>query len=221
MTLSAGITGLDIEWWPGFMGEDVPKKAIPAGLKQAMSLLGSWRAHMNVLDHIIENNLQSTLILEDDAEWDYSIKTQMSQFATGIKLIQDQDQDPSTNSTTSPYGTGWDLLWPGHCKSGPSEAQQPIYFLENDITVPPTTHRHSRWAQPHVMPEVEKNTTRLIYRQKGGSCTFAYAVTQSGARKLVASLCNNVIPYDSAVSEVCAHRGGHIQPFDVSQCTRR
>ncbi|KXS93663.1 hypothetical protein AC579_10299 [Pseudocercospora musae] len=210
MTLSAGITGLDIEWWPGIMGEDVPKKAIPAGWKQAMSLLGSWRAHMNVLDHIIENHLQSALSLKMMLTGTIPSRLKCHR----VNLIQDQDQDSSTNSTRSPYGTGWDLLWPGHCKSGPSEAQQPIYFLENDITVPPTSHRHSRWAQPHVMPEVETNSTRLVYRQKGGSCTFAYAVTQAGARKLVASLRSNVIPYDSAVSEVCAHRGGHIQPFD-------
>lgn len=36
--------------------------------------LGIWRAHANVWRYIIENNIQSALIIEDDVDWDLHIK---------------------------------------------------------------------------------------------------------------------------------------------------
>lgn len=36
--------------------------------------LGIWRAHANVWRYIIDNNIQSALIIEDDVDWDVNIK---------------------------------------------------------------------------------------------------------------------------------------------------
>lgn len=36
--------------------------------------MGIWRAHANAWRHIIDNNLESALIIEDDVDWDVNIK---------------------------------------------------------------------------------------------------------------------------------------------------
>lgn len=93
---------------------------------------------------MVERNLTSALILEDDADWDVRIKEQLFDYAqTARALIQPLSNDhsiyadstypkpqdaaspgpaldfnrlPSTkNPNTSPYGDKWDVIWLGHC----------------------------------------------------------------------------------------------------------
>ena len=95
---------------------------------------------------MIEQNITSALILEDDADWDIRIKHQMTAFAKASRLLvqplsgtsdqfldpthprpkedekpQDFDirKDATSEPSTSPYGDidRWDLLWLGHCGS--------------------------------------------------------------------------------------------------------
>ena len=92
---------------------------------------------------IVEQNLTSALILEDDADWDIRIKSQMRDFARATRLLMQplsgttdkfldpthkghHDRGPSDidvrreitgEPTTSPYGDvdRWDVFWIGHC----------------------------------------------------------------------------------------------------------
>ena len=93
---------------------------------------------------MIEQNITSALILEDDADWDVRIKFQMRDFAKASRLLvqplsgtsgrfldptypqpkedqkpQDFDirKDATGEPSTSPYGDidRWDLFWLGHC----------------------------------------------------------------------------------------------------------
>lgn len=93
---------------------------------------------------MVQENIASALILEDDADWDIRIKNQMQDFARAAHLLvqpvsgtTDQYLDPTypqpsaeqlptdfdlgkesvTMPTTSPYGDldRWDMLWLGHC----------------------------------------------------------------------------------------------------------
>lgn len=95
------------------------------------------------MGRIVEQNITSALVLEDDADWDLRIKSQMHDFAKASRqLIQPlpgtsklldptfpqplQGQEPTNFnvrsediqvSHSSPYGDidRWDLLWVGHC----------------------------------------------------------------------------------------------------------
>lgn len=52
ISLSAALTGFDIEWVDGVRGEAIPDKAVPFGVdrKKLMETnLGSWRGHMNAI----------------------------------------------------------------------------------------------------------------------------------------------------------------------------
>ena len=92
----------------------------------------------------MEQNITSALVLEDDADWDLRIKSQMQDFARASRLLiqplpgtsdrfldktypQPSDGQKPENfevgkehvaePTTSPYGDidRWDLFWLGHC----------------------------------------------------------------------------------------------------------
>jgi len=93
---------------------------------------------------MVEQNIASALVLEDDADWDLRIKSQMQDFARASRLLvqpipgtSDRFLDPSypqpsndqqprnfevgkeqaAEPTSSPYGDidRWDLFWLGHC----------------------------------------------------------------------------------------------------------
>lgn len=93
---------------------------------------------------IVEQNITSALVLEDDIDWDIRIKSQMKDFARAARLLVQplphmpaQYLDPThpkpsadqgyqnfavnehatSDPTDSPYGdlSQWDLLWLGHC----------------------------------------------------------------------------------------------------------
>ncbi|KAF2209961.1 glycosyltransferase family 25 protein [Cercospora zeae-maydis SCOH1-5] len=145
MSLAAALTGLQVEYIDGQAGVDRARQP-PGGSEVEMpqGSFDSWRAHMDVMRRIVEDNIQSALVLEDDVDWDVRIKSQMQDFARGSQMLiqplqgtTDQYLDPTINgptdehehsdfavgdavieeSVTSPYGDldRWDLLWIGHC----------------------------------------------------------------------------------------------------------
>ncbi len=145
MSLAAALTGLQVEYVDGV--KNVSRDYLPPGGKEKHlhdGGLGAWRAHMNVMRKIVEQNLTSALVLEDDVDWDIRVKSQMQDFAKASRLLlqplpgtTDQFLDPSYPSPSpgqepqnfditkevtqvpcsSPYGDveRWDFLWVGHC----------------------------------------------------------------------------------------------------------
>jgi GR25 family glycosyltransferase involved in LPS biosynthesis len=146
MSLAAAFAGLQIEYVDGVT--NVSRDYLPPGGTEKHlhdGGLGAWRAHMNALRTIVERNLTSALVLEDDADWDVRIKSQMQDFASASRLLiqplsgtTDQFLDPSypvpspgqkplnfdirekmpiEPPFSSPYGDidRWDFLWVGHC----------------------------------------------------------------------------------------------------------
>lgn len=75
MALMAATTGLHFEFFPAVRAEQVPDKAMPPGAQGWLGgVRGSWRAHINALRSIVEQNLTSAVIFEDDLDWDVRIK---------------------------------------------------------------------------------------------------------------------------------------------------
>ncbi|KAF2205540.1 glycosyltransferase family 25 protein [Delitschia confertaspora ATCC 74209] len=146
LSLAASFSNIKLDWIPGVKGSEVLDLTMPldkgfAPPKEATK--GSWRAHLNAIHTIIDRNLSSALIMEDDMDWDLRIKDQLRDFALSSRaLIQPLFSNPSayrdpsfpnpaaeksiTNipfsflpdtipPTFSPYGDDWDVLWLGHC----------------------------------------------------------------------------------------------------------
>lgn len=130
---------------------------------------------------------------------------------------------------TSPYGDDWDVLWLGHCgvrrpESGlaqPWEAKgrkipRGYVHHEKDDTVPAIRHlEHFGDIDPKVgkLGHQFKNHTRIVHHALDGTCTFAYAVSQEGARKLLYEL--GVLRfddyYDIMLRSFCDGQPGHPQ----------
>lgn len=52
ISLTAALTGFQVEWVDGIKGESIPDKAVPFGVNRKKLMetnLGSWRGHMNAV----------------------------------------------------------------------------------------------------------------------------------------------------------------------------
>ncbi|KAF2756304.1 hypothetical protein EJ05DRAFT_511985 [Pseudovirgaria hyperparasitica] len=239
MSLAAVLTDLDIEYIDGVT--DVHEKARPpmgAGVDLDEPTLRALRAHVNTLRLIVENNITTALILEDDADWDIRIKEQMQSFAKASSLLlqplqgtTDQFVDPSypqpasnerpqnfeigshaiERPSTSPYGDidRWDVLWIGHCGCRFPEANDgntPLgrVVILNDTTVPEKQHIQMQFGNNDLTNEYP-NHTRVVSRARVNTCSLAYAVSQSSARRLLYEMGLNVIngPTDLTLRSIC------------------
>ena len=110
---------------------------------------------------MVRLNIQTALILEDDADWDVRIRDQLRDFALSVHaLTQPLSEDPSSYADStfpspkspdalpaselsfndlpstippkgSPYGDNWDFLWVGHCGM-----RLPSKSVENGAKIP-------------------------------------------------------------------------------------
>ncbi|KAI1371889.1 glycosyltransferase family 25 protein [Hypoxylon crocopeplum] len=215
IALTSSLTGFDVEWIDGVKGEAVPDKAVPFGAdrnKLWETNLGSWRGHMNAVRSIIEDGLESALIMEDDMDWDVRLKPQLERIAQGARaLLSSTSKTPS-----SPYGDDWDLMWLGHCgevfpetldenKEKPADDPGIQYMsrkfvIEKDLTVPPKD-RVTGLVDFKSHPEF----TRFLHITGAPICTFAYALSQRGARKVLFDLSVDHLtgPFDNALAGLC------------------
>lgn len=112
----------------------------------------------------------------------------------------DFDHFPSTiKPQDSPYGDNWDIIWAGHCgmrravvgmpepwASMAAQIPKGHIIHHNDTTVP-ERHYLEVYDNPghpgfrHDFPD----HTRVTHHAMDGICSLAYAVSQSGARKLL------------------------------------
>lgn len=148
--------------------------------------------------------------MEDDMDWDIHLKGQLDAVARGTRHVL-QEKSPMPES---PYGDGWDILWLGHCgEPFPETLQENAglkpeqkarmsakYIVTNDQTVPPIS-KISRLVDWSRYPA----HTRVIHKTAAPICSFAYAVTQSAARKLLYALSVNGLhaAFDNSLAELC------------------
>lgn len=203
-----------------------------------------------MLYRIVVRNLSTTLILEDDADWDFRIRDQLVPFAEAAGRVPDiarkakvynnrhppaseeknrdmaelakqssllipafgtQMRDTKKLSAVGPYGGGWDILWLGHCGAElppPSPKSPDRMMLADDDTVAALKHLKPMGHAPQdAMAKLYPAKTRIYHRTSNSTlCTLAYAVTQSGARKILYQFGVRDFSkgYDFALSDYCA-----------------
>lgn len=155
---------------------------------QLMSRLG----HLNVLHGMLDANISTAIIMENDGDWGVEIKSQTPNIASAIRsLTSSNDSD----TDAYPWGTNFDLIALGHCGAGRSS---PFLSINDSTALPPELY--SKLRDPgHAVPE----HGRLVYKTSGAVCTYAYAVNRKGAEKLIASLQDANGPWDLLVSGQC------------------
>jgi len=207
IAVQASLTNITFKLSAGVRGDTISDKAKPYGMEKLRPAeVGAWRAHLNVLQKMVENRISSALILEDDADWDVSIKTQMAEFARGTRWLTN-----TTGPSYSPYGEGWDILWIGHCSAHSHHSDPRRWVIRKDLTVPPPSERGSM-LQPYDLGYWEgapnfDTQTRIIYKAGYGFCFAGWALSLRGAEKILYQL--SMLPYelhvDLGVAEMCAH----------------
>jgi len=138
--------------------------------------------------------------MEDDADWDIAFRTQLEYIALGAQTLQNSPKDSTPNS---PYGDDWDLIWLGHCASQPVPGDDRRFFMKNDPNVTPFLHRTNYGGVPDMTPY--DNTTRMMYWTRGSTCTYSYALSLHGARKVIKWLSMDIYsgPIDFGLHDMC------------------
>ncbi|CAM1503736.1 Fc.00g013270.m01.CDS01 [Cosmosporella sp. VM-42] len=218
MALMSALTGFKVDWVNGVKPSTIPTKAVPYGIdghKTADNFLGTWRGHMDALRKIVDTGISSALILEDDMDWDVHLKGQLDAVARGARhVLRERSSMPE-----SPYGDNWDILWLGHCgEPFPETLQENValsveaksrlsgkYVIHNDMTVPPSS-KISRLVDWSRYPA----HTRVVHLTAAPICSFSYAVTQRGARKLLYALSINGLhmAFDNSLAQLCRDSAG-------------
>ena len=129
------------------------------------------------------------MIIEDDADWDVDMKSQLQTFANKTRSLGNTRRDlshqvTSETPTRSPYGDDWDLLWLGTCAVPPLPESGFEVFTDEKGE-----------GGPHY----------LYYARGGIACTYGYAVTNESARSLLGFLLDVSDPVDFAISRYCEH----------------
>ncbi|KAL3435741.1 hypothetical protein BDV09DRAFT_203869 [Aspergillus tetrazonus] len=174
--LGSSIKGFHIEIIDATTPEEIDAKTYPY----------NWNYDHRPVD-ILKERLASAIIMEDDADWDVSIKSQLQSFAIAVRALQGAAVD-TTGSSSSPYGDDWDILWLGHCGIECS-TDRPYYLTPADPTVPPPGHFLPYWRDPP--PLARPDDARMTCPITDGVCSIVYAVSFRGAQRILAALSVN------------------------------
>lgn len=164
---------------------------------------------------MVKERIASALILEDDADWDVTLKSQLVEFARGTSSLQESDGKTQQNNrenkvVLSPYGEDWDLLWVGHCGARNREDEDQNYYVIRDD---PTAVPQDLWGWPRRQPNLtpaalQGENTRVVFTPVRGLCTFGYALSFRGAQRLLyhQSIAGFATASDRALQRACNDR---------------
>jgi hypothetical protein len=121
MSLAASMTGIDLTMMPASKAEDVHDKVVPPSWSQdrMAASLGCWRSHANIWRKIINEDISTAIILEDDADWDVNIKEQMFLQSQAILSNPNLITQDSSIEEGKPYRDDWDIFFLGACQLYP------------------------------------------------------------------------------------------------------
>lgn len=178
--------------------------------------VGSWRAHLNFARRIVQNQLSTAILFEDDSDWDVDFKSQLELVAQGTRALSAFKKPSHTlsNKTAgqndspgaalhSPYGDDWDLLWLGHCGATLHRDSTHLFRIDNDPTVAPHNHRVS--FKGPIDTSFYPESTRVVFRMGSGLCVYSYALSYRGAQKLLLNENNRkrFKSFDCSLDELC------------------
>ncbi|KAL4804040.1 hypothetical protein BDV18DRAFT_162451 [Aspergillus unguis] len=173
--LGASASGFHIEIIDAVTPDQIDRKTYPY----------NWNHAIHRPIDILKDRLASAIVMEDDADWDVALKTQLQSFALSVRALQSQ---PLLSAGASPYGGDWDILWLGHCGIECS-LTAPYYLTPEDLTVPSPEHFLPYWRDPP--PHNRAPTARMTCPITDGVCSIMYAVSFRGAQRILAALSSN------------------------------
>ncbi|TLD11122.1 hypothetical protein PgNI_05293 [Pyricularia grisea] len=202
MAIQSHLSGIKVTNFPAvdvsqLRGNGLPPTENPTRLKDTEK--GCWRAHANVWQHMLEQQIPAVLVLESDAGFDVNIRPIMGRLNGAFRELlrkenprADFDEDPS-DPWLATTGT-WDMLSIGHCADGRNDDGK--YVVYDDPDAP-----HNNWKYPPLNWVL--NGQRIVYRANQVVCTTGYLISLSGAaRLLVRSSWNLEEPVDIIIAQM-------------------
>jgi hypothetical protein len=147
---------------------DVPK---PTGTGEVRN----WLSMLDLIKYGVAKDLESFLILEDDVDWDLSIKESMKLLSDAAREFTITGEEDRT-----PYGHSWDALWIGH--SG-EPTRNDTRRLEYTDPVAPLPKDYVGWSRRYM--EGITPGKRSIQRSLLTFSSFAIALSRRGAVKVL------------------------------------
>ncbi|PSN72696.1 hypothetical protein BS50DRAFT_482410 [Corynespora cassiicola Philippines] len=101
IALSAATSNMKIEFVDGVTGDSIKQSAYPPpreNIKLSEGIRGSWRTHMNALQRIVQQNLSTALIFEDDVDWDVRIRPNLQRFALASRFLAENHEILSSSA---------------------------------------------------------------------------------------------------------------------------
>ena len=126
----------------------------------------------------------------------------MTAFAAGARWL---GNETIKSHPHSPYGDNWDFLWLGACGYETREYDLRRFVMESGPAVPQPQRRFMVGGSPDV--SFYPNDTRIVHTVKEAICLTGYAVSQRGARRILAGLQDTSIPIDLEMHRFCRDEG--------------
>ncbi|CAD0028647.1 unnamed protein product [Aureobasidium pullulans] len=178
LLLAANITDIDITIpdQPIWTDEDVNNFRTKNGSLITRGSAMAWMGHLNVLRWFLDSGLETMLVMEDDVDWDIHLRT--SQIVT-----------PEQAGGYWGNSEEWDILYLGHCgdmfssHSWANETEVPRVAV-SDTTLPSPEYMHiltRRFLREIGIPV----KTRVVHKSVSPLCTFGFALSRPGARRLL------------------------------------
>ena len=165
--------------------------------KYNATFMGVWRAHANIWKHIIDKDISSALIIEDDVDWDVNIKSIMGAWSWQLQHNNSLHQVAATtgdrwtsesDEKKCAYGCDWDELYMGQCANTPDPEHLEDHWSYYDPHTPAvSTNSHPTTNEMVKVWGYDPTTTgiRVVSRTYGPLCTMGYAVSNLGAKRML------------------------------------
>jgi hypothetical protein len=160
---------------------------------------------------MVQERIQSALIIEDDADWDVLLKPQMLSFARGVRAIR-----KSVLPLHSPYGDSWNLLTLGHIGVNNKPFKEQQYYVTHDDPTVIAEPRRAFSRKPDLSAEkLQGNYTRIVMEVNRLTGTAAYGISLRGAARLLydQSIVPDAQAIDLAIAVMCRHDEIYNEPF--------
>ncbi|KAK9242965.1 hypothetical protein V1506DRAFT_463847 [Lipomyces tetrasporus] len=192
MDLLSSMSGIKLLLIEGVSGDDINAKAVPDNADLKPSVLGCWRAHADAWRYVIDNNLETALILEDDIDWDKNIHQIFQDLSVQMQNNKLRLDPPTDHERTSaPYGLDWDILLMGQCLDMANPQRLDLVQVYDDPNVPSrkdTQEVFLKQMEDLGVAGDDVGKKRLLSPAYGPACTMGYAVTRRGAQRLLLNL---------------------------------
>jgi len=196
MAIQSYLTGLNITDFPAVEPDDIDPVGFPPThrpMKIRVGERGCWRAHANIWSEMVRHKLPPVLIMESDATWDLNVRPIMANVnkhfveflnKIGSKAVHDPSWDARASGSKAdgrldydpndPWlSAHWDIFSFGQCFEHPQDAN--INLIYDDPSVP---SGKDYWGH-------QLGNQRVLRKSGGITCTTSYAVSHTGAAKLL------------------------------------